>query len=265
MFQNDNWGQLARIGIFIVGNEVVPESEWWAMLPSSVSVHAARITARAPWATWNEDQSCLALVEDLIRGAHQFAAMQLTGVVVAHSSSSFVGGEGWDDAVVNNLSEILRPDTKITTNGLDTVAALRATNVRSPLLVMPPWFNDDTIQAGVGYYLGHGIKPAGCLRYDPGSPWRDFAPGELYRVGMGFAQELEPLHEQIIDNFPTSADGILIAGTGFRCVGILEMLEQKLGCPVLSANQASLWHCLKNAGVHDDIQGYGMLLRALSR
>jgi hypothetical protein len=33
MLQNDNWGWQARFGMFIVGNEAVPESEWWAMLP----------------------------------------------------------------------------------------------------------------------------------------------------------------------------------------------------------------------------------------
>ena len=50
---NDNWGWRARIGMFIVGNEAVPEAEWWAMAPAGVSIHAARVTARAPWARWN--------------------------------------------------------------------------------------------------------------------------------------------------------------------------------------------------------------------
>jgi len=54
---------------------------------------------------------------------------------------------------------------------------------------------------------------------------------------------------------------VLIAGTGFRCVGILEALEQDLKRPVISANQASLWHCLRSAGVHAKVAGYGSLLR----
>ena len=44
----DNWGWKARIGMFIVGNEPVPEAEWWAMMPPGVSVHAARVTAPTP-------------------------------------------------------------------------------------------------------------------------------------------------------------------------------------------------------------------------
>ena len=53
---------------------------------------------------------------------------------------------------------------------------------------------------------------------------------------------------------------MLILGTGFRCVGLIETLEQDLRRPVISANQASLWHCLRLAGVQVKIAGYGSLL-----
>ena len=33
MASADNWGWKARIGMFIVINEPVPEAEWWAMVP----------------------------------------------------------------------------------------------------------------------------------------------------------------------------------------------------------------------------------------
>ena len=72
MTARDNWGWQARIGIFIVGNEAVPEAEWWAMAPPNVSVHAARVTARSPWP----------LDGDLERGARQFAAMKLDAVTL---------------------------------------------------------------------------------------------------------------------------------------------------------------------------------------
>ncbi len=260
MLQNDNWGSRARIGMFIVGSEAVPEAEWWAMLPANVSVHAARISASAPWARWKENRTAVDLADDLAHGAQQFAAMRLSAVVIGHSSSSFVGGKGWDEAVVKNLSHMFSADVTVTTNGLDTLAALRASGVRRPYLVLPPWFNDKTVAAGVRYYEDHGFEPAGHLRYVPGPEWRDLPPGDLYGHGMGFAQEVDTLHTQISASCPTAADGVLIAGTGFRCVAILDSLEQGLKRPVLSANQISLWHCLRLAGVQSDITGYGNLL-----
>jgi maleate isomerase len=261
VISNDNWGWRARIGLFIVGNEAVPEAEWWAMAPSGVSIHAARVTARAPWARWRDDRSGVEPEDDLVRGCRQFAAMRLAAVVVGHSSSSILGGKGWDAATVAALSPLLGTGVFVTTNGLDTQAALQASGVKRPFLVLPAWFNDDTVAAGLRYYADHGFAPAGHLRYDPGRKWRDLPPGELYGQGMGFEQEIEPLYAQIRAKCPTDADGVLIAGTGFRCIGILDALEQDLHRPVISANQASLWRCLRAAGVQMPVSGYGNLLR----
>jgi len=257
----DNWGWRARIGLFIVGNEAVPEAEWWAMAPPGVSVHAARVTARAPWARWDANRTKVEPEDDLLRGARQFAAMRLSAVTVGHSSSSLVGGRGWDAATVASLRAVLGEGPFVTTNGFDTQAALRALHVRRPFLVQPPWYNDETVAAGVRYYAEHGFGTAGHLRYDPGRKWRDLAPGELVGQGAGFEQEVEPLYAQIKAACPATADGVLIAGTGFRCVAILEALEQDLQRPVISANQASLWHCLRSAGVRTPMEGYGQLLR----
>jgi maleate isomerase len=247
--------------MFIVGNEAVPEAEWWAMAPTDVSIHAARVTARAPWARWNADKTAVALEDDLARGAKQFAAMKLSAVTVGHSSSSLLGGVGWDEQTVAALRAELGEGPFVTTNGLDTQAALRALHVRKPFLVLPPWFNDETVAAGVRYYADAGLATARHHRYDPGRKWRDLAPNELVPQGAGLAQEVEPLYAQIRSHCPADADGVLIAGTGFRCVAILDALEQDLGRPVVSANQASLWHCLRSSGVRSAVDGYGSLLR----
>ena len=185
MTQRDNWGWQARIGMFIVGSEVVPEAEWWAMVPLNVSVHAARVTARAPWARWRDDRSGVELEDDLLRGCRQFAPMCLSAVVVGHSSSSILGGSQWDEAVVETLSRELGGGVAVTTNGLDCAAALQASGVKRPFLVFPPWFDESLVAAGVRDWRARGTEPAGHLRYDPGQQWRDVPPGELYRQGMG--------------------------------------------------------------------------------
>lgn len=264
MPKKDNWGTRARIGLFIVSSEVVPEAEWWAMAPPGVSVHAARVAAKSPWAPWNANRSAVILDGDLLRGAQHFAAMQLSSVVLAHTTSSVVGGQGWDNAVVKALEKEIRKGplakkTAVTTNGLDTMAALAASGVKRPYIVLPPWFPDDTIAQALTYYTDHGFAPAGHLRYKPAAPWSDLPPGDLYAHGMGFAQEIGSLFTQISGTCPKDADGVLIGGTGFRCVGMIGALEHELGGPVISANQASLWACLRHAGVRDAVPDYGKL------
>jgi maleate isomerase len=253
MSASDNWGWRARIGMFIVGNEAVPEAEWWAMAPKGVSIHAARVTARSPWP----------LDGDLQRGAQQFGTMKLEAVVLGHTTSSFIGGKGWDEKMAADLKAIIGSDTFVTTNGLDMQAALRASGIKRPFLVVPPWFNDDNVKAGLAYLNERGFAVAAHHRYDPGRNWREVPPGEMYAQGMGFAQEIEPLYAQIRSACPKDADGVLIGGTGFRCVGILDALEQDLKRPVVSANQASLWHCLRSAKVQTKVDGYGSLLKNL--
>lgn len=261
MLRDDNWGARARLGIFIVGNEAVPEAEWWAMAPPGVSVHAARVTARAPWAVWNAGRTAVTLADDLRRGADQLGAMRLSAMSVAHTSSSVVGGAGWDDATITAMRAIVGAGVHVTTNGRDTLAALAASGVRRPFLVLPAWFGDETVAAAVTYYAAHGATPAAHLRYDPGDRWRNVPPQDLYPRGMGMAQEVEPLLTQITAACPGDADGVFIAGTGFRCVAIIEAAEQTLGRPVVTANQASLWQCLRLSGIADAVPGYGRLLR----
>lgn len=259
MRQPDNWGWKARIGMFIVSSEPIPEAEWGAMAPDGVSVHAARVAASTPWAAWSQERSTVTLQDDLERGAKHFAAMQLSAVVLGHSSSSIAGGAGWDAAVVARLSEIVAPGTAVTTNGLDCLAALRASGVTKPFLVFPAWFGDAMLPQGAAYFAAHGLAPSGHLRFDPGPGWRDLPPNRLYPEGMAFDQDVEALYRQIRAACPAEADGVLIAGTGFRCVAILEALEQDLARPVISANQASLWHCLRLSGVRAPVSGYGSL------
>ena len=98
------------------------------------------------------------------------------------------------------------------------------------------------------------------MRADPGPGWRDLDPSQLYPRGMGFAQDVEFLYRQIRCACPEEADGVLIAGTGLRCVGIIDALEQDLARPVITANQASLWRCLRLSGVGAIVTGYGGLL-----
>lgn len=260
MTQRDNWGWKARIGMFIVASEAVPEAEWWAMAPEHVSIHAARITAVTPWARWDAGHTQVVLQRDLEHAAEQFSKMHLTAAVIGHSSSSIVGGKGWDEAVVQSLSETLAPATVATTNGLDCQAALRAMDVHRPFLVFPAWFNASTVEKGVAYFADQGFEPSGHLSFDPGRNWRDVPTGQMYPEGLGFAQDVEALYTQIRQSCPDIADGVLIAGTGFRCVAIIDALEQDLGRPVITANQASLWHTLRLSGVRPRLAGYGRLL-----
>jgi maleate isomerase len=245
--------------MLIVQDEPIPEAEWWAMAPPGVSIHAARVSATAPWAKGPLDQpGGLELAPDLAHGTEQLGKMRLGALTVGHSSSSLAGGKGWDEAVVARLTP-LAGGVPVSTNGLDCLAALRALGLRRPFLFLPPWFGDPVVEAGVRYFADWGFPPAAHQRFDSGPAYRHLPPAEVHRQGGVWDQDPEPLYQQVRTSCPDSADGVLIAGTGFRAVAVIEALEQDLARPVVTANQASLWHCLRIAGVRAPIEGYGRL------
>ncbi len=259
---NDNWGSIARFGIFIVGNEVVPEAEWWAMAPPGISIHAARVTAPAPWATWSKEGGSVELSPDLARGAAQFAGIDLSVVTLAHSSSSIAGGAGWDEAAAAAVRSRIGGRVQVTTNGADCIAALRKLAIERPYLVFPPWFGDKTIGVGTEYFRDQGFDPVTPFRPSPGPEWTHLEPGALYANLMHVRQDIALLQDQVAGTVPEPADGIMILGTGVRCAGLIDRLEQATGLPVVTANQAGLWRCLEVAKIEAEIIGYGRLFSA---
>jgi maleate cis-trans isomerase len=55
------------------------------------------------------------------------------------------------------------------------------------------------------------------------------------------------------DNTRPDADGYFLSCTNTRMIEAIEELERRLGKPVVSSNQATLWACLKRLGIaHQD-------------
>lgn len=262
MWRADNWGWRARFGILIVGDDVVPEAEWWAMAPAGVSIHAARVASGGFRAGGAVSDSTRAFegASDLERGCELFGKMRLDAIVLGHSSSSFNGGKGWDEATIERLRPLLGA-IPMTTNGLDCLAALNAVGSTQPFLVLPPWYNDDVVAGALRYLSDWGFEPAAHHRLDPGRGWNELPPNEIYRQGNNAAQDPERLYQQARRTCPKDADAVLIVGTGFRTAAVIEALEEDLDRPVLTANQVSLWRCLQIAGVRAPVEGYGRLFR----
>jgi maleate isomerase len=58
-----------------------------------------------------------------------------------------------------------------------------------------------------------------------------------------------------------AVDAAFVACTSLRVCGIVERAEERLGKPITSSNHALAWHCLRLAGIRDEIDGLGRLFR----
>jgi maleate isomerase len=58
-----------------------------------------------------------------------------------------------------------------------------------------------------------------------------------------------------------SADTFFFSCGAMRSLGIVADLEARFGKPVVVSNQAMIWDTWRLAGIRDQIDGYGQLLR----
>lgn len=109
MWQPDGWGSHARIGVLTQHNDVVPESEFWAMAPEGVSIHAARVPLG-----WRSGSEPLPIGFDAVRAfaepphvdeaATLLAGAPVNVITYVFTSSSYVLGRNGDAALSSKLS-----------------------------------------------------------------------------------------------------------------------------------------------------------------
>ena len=59
------------------------------------------------------------------------------------------------------------------------------------------------------------------------------------------------------ENRATDADAYFIGCTAVRSAEAIEAIEREVGRPVVTSNQAMVWHALRTSGIEDRVEGYG--------
>ncbi len=86
-------------------------------------------------------------------------------------------------------------------------------------------------------------------------------------TGLGFENDTEitgvapeTLHNLAIESTAPEAEALFISCTALRTASILDSLERELGIPVISSNQALVWHGLRLVGYTEPVAGFGRIL-----
>jgi maleate isomerase len=114
------------------------------------------------------------------------------------------------------------------------------------VVVATPYTNDlnEIERAFLNYQGFEVITIKGMGLTDP-DQIRETTAGAVYR----FSREL----------WAPEADALFFSCTGVPTFEVIELLEKDIGSPVISSNQATLWHMLRTAGVSTPIAGLGRL------
>jgi maleate isomerase len=243
--QPDGFGSRARIGLIYIASSIVMEPECYAMAPPEVSFHTTRIPL-GQVTVENLNNLATDEVDQLVDATRLLAMAPLHSIVFACTSGSFIGGRGYDDAILARMSEV-SGGIPVTTTTTAVVKALHALDVRRVVVAAP--YTRSVTDRAVSYLAQHDFEvlDSGCMNLD-----------DDVEIGFTPPKKVEALVRKL--DRP-NAEAIFISCTNLRTVGILEDLEKSLNKPVISAIQASFWDGLRLAGIRAPIMRYGLLLR----
>ena len=221
------FGWRGRIGLLVPSVNTVVEPEGCALLPEGFAVYATRMRNSRSDA---DDMAQMCAHVD--RGVDELLSANVDVIAFACTAGSFFEGTDGEET----LRERLRGGSRIeavTTAGA-VAGALHALGAQRVSMVTPyiPELNDLEVKflEGWGFDVvsqaGMGILTAFDIGVVP--------LAETYR----FARE----------HVAAGADALFISCTNLRTMDVIQALEEDLGIPVVTSNQATYWQCLRALG-----------------
>jgi maleate isomerase len=163
MWQPDGWAR-TRIGILTPHADVWPESEFGAMAPDGISIHAARVPFGAYKPGGAMDPT---IADDPVRAfadpplvddaAELLASAPLHAIVYGFTSSSYVRGAA-DDAKLKARLETRTRGIPVIIPCAAAMTALTALGAKRLALISPPWFSAEMDRQGVKYFRVRASK-----------------------------------------------------------------------------------------------------------
>lgn len=236
-------GWRARIGVIYPADGLIDE-EFWKLSPDGVSILLTRISVP-------DDPISVSMVtqvgetEEIEQAARALKITRPNVIIYACTSGSFVKGLGFDRKIAQRIEDA--SGTPAITTSTATVDALRALDIERVGVAAP--YPDDVNKTLATFLDQNGFEVVTMKGLGFQYEWQigNASPAEVYKLAKS------------ADN--PNIDGVFISCTGLPTVDILEELEHDIGKPVISANQASVWRALRMAGIRENSQGLGKLMR----
>ncbi len=232
------YGWRGRIGLIVPSSNTTMEMELHSALPEGVSLH----TSRMPLRNVNEEElvkmSALA-----VESARLLRDANVDIILYGCTSGSFIGGKDFEKELEGKIEDAV--NIPVVTTSTAVIEALKILDARD-ILVITPYTDEINLREKdfleVNDFEVLDIRGLGI---EENTKIGRLEPYEAYRLAKA--------------TFIDEADAIFISCTNFRTFEIIEMLEDDLGIPVVTSNQASLWLTLRELDIMEKIPGLGRL------
>lgn len=228
------YGSRARIGRINPSPETVGDEEWRRLMPEGVIVVSTRMFIERV-----DPEGLTAMVTNVERAARELATARPNVILMAGTAGAFNGGLNFDAELSRRIKEASggTPATTTMTAVLEALHALRISKVAVATSYIPAV---DQALATVLRGSGVAVDTIGGMNILKSIDMGDVQPDETYRFARAVFQSAP------------QADGYFISCGNLRSLEAIARLEREFGKPVITSNQAGLWHALKLAGVEAD-------------
>lgn len=235
----DGWR--ARIG-FICPDSAKRDHDYFRMAPDGVTVHFTRIA-------FSGDGTLAAIgamsgTDNLVAAARLLAALEPHCISWSDTSGSFMFGPKGDRAQVAAIEAATGIPASTTSTGV--LAAFAALGARRIAAAAP--YLAEVSDKIPEFLAANGIETLSART-----------------LGLAHEREISRASKEVVyrlarDAMVRGAEALFVSCTDFFPIDLIEPIERDLGVPVVTANQATMWHALRRAGIRDGVPGFGRLM-----
>ncbi len=229
-----------RVGLLIPSSNSLIEPEYYAVMPRSVSVHFARLTM-----TEVSDAGLARQDEDVAAQSRLLASANVEVILFCLTAASFHKGLDYDADLKRRIED--HSGKPALTAARTIIDALNVLGVGRIAMATP--FVPEVTEASRRFLVDNGFDVVA-------------AEGLAYVDNFSIALiDPETVRDLIRRVDSDAAEAIVVPGGNMPCLSIAEAMEEELGKPVVTTNQAGIWALLRHLGSFNRLTGPGRLVR----
>lgn len=246
-------GWRARIGLICPIGESI-ERAFNLYAPEGVAINSTKL-----WFPGPSVDGLVFLADQLEKAAEMFKKQRHDLLVFGCTTGSMVKGYGFDQECMKRMEAA--SGVKSITTGTAVLEAFSKLGVSDTAVITP--YPDDTNEMERKFLEDNDIHVTNIIGMDC-SPIRKFGVPEIsdgiVTVNGDMADiNYEDIYRSVMEMDLAGASSLFISCTGLNTMEIISSLEDDLGIPVITSNQASLYSALRHCRIGAKIPSLGKL------
>ncbi|MCR6646067.1 MAG: hypothetical protein NVV62_16905 [Terricaulis sp.] len=247
----DGLGPRAKVGVLVPATNTIAQPEYEALRPLGVTNHVARM---APSDRGKAIGDLDAYRKSLERGPEhikqaidQVVPCEPNIIVLGHSIDTFRGGQAGARAMGEDLTAHAK-GVPVVLPSEAFVSALKAIGAGPKIAALTPYFPPGDEQV-LSFFEDAGYSITRLIGLK--------CPGPLAIAATPERVVIDALRELAAEK----VDAIIQPGTNLATSKLAALAERWLGIPVLACNTVVYWRTIRDLGIRDQCDDFGVLLR----